>query len=314
MNIDSDLVPFLFMGCWNRDSTARDSVTDAIRNNPIDKLILGGDNIYPTKINGKKHYNIELLKDGFNRLRGKEIYTAIGNHNIGKMLELELKMYNIPKTYYCIHFNDYALVVFDTNILEGGFKEMSEWLLHTILSIQKSGKKYYYVQHEPFISFKKTKYKNGTTKIHTYKKINDIFPILLQYPPIAILCADTHNYQQGSLTMNNKSILQIIVGTGGASPDILNTPINTHSHEAITYTMKEYKPPYGYLQVTADTEFIEVPVKGTIKGTIKGTVKGTIKGTIKAKKRRRPRTRSKRSTRSTRSITKRRKRNIENEI
>ena len=41
-----NLLPFLFMGCWNRDAPPREEVAEHIRKNPIKRLILGGDNIY----------------------------------------------------------------------------------------------------------------------------------------------------------------------------------------------------------------------------------------------------------------------------
>lgn len=81
----------------------------------------------------------------------------------------------------------------------------------------------------------------------------EILTILLEYPPITILCADTHNYQKGKLIINGISIPQIIAGTGGADPDFINAKEGeSYIVDGITYVMDEHIPGYGYLEVLND--------------------------------------------------------------
>jgi hypothetical protein len=263
INKPNNLIPFLFMGCWNRDAPPRASVADAIRENPIKTLILGGDNVYPEKIklgdstDFTKVYSLKTLMNGVHMLHGKDIYTALGNHNVSEPIlktELGLTEWTIPNRYYSVNFRDHTLIVIDTNLIETDkYDEMRSWLLEQVRKVKEDGKQYYYVQHEPFISFKKK-------KITTLPKSADILGILKEYPPIAILCADTHNYQKGILEIGDVKIKQYIVGTGGADPDIVKTEIGaSHTSDGVKYTMKKYTSGYGYLEVTNEkTKFIKV--------------------------------------------------------
>lgn len=266
INKETSLIPFLFMGCWNEDGEPRESVAKAITDNPIKTLVLGGDNIYPEKMkignatDFTKVYHLKTLMNGVHMLHGKDIYVTLGNHNVGEPMlrtQLGIKEWTIPSRYYSVNFNDYSLIVIDSNLIteEDEYNVMREWLLAQVTSLKESGKKYYYSQHHPFISFKKK-------KITVLPKLSEILNILSQYPPVAILCADTHNFQKGTLQIGGVIIPQYIVGTGGAHPDFVNAPIGaTHTEESsgIKYTMESYTPGYGYLQVTSDkTEFIKV--------------------------------------------------------
>lgn len=260
LDTPNSLVPFLFMGCWNQNGSPRNAVAHAIRENPINNLILGGDNIYPEKIrvgnNIKKVYSRKTLMNGLDMLYGKDIYTALGNHNVdGPTLntQLSLKEWILPSRYYLVNFSDYSLVVIDSNLITTNkYNEMKKWLINTINHLKYKGRQYYYVQHDPFISFKKNK---KTVLPNLYEMLY----ILAQYSPIMILCADTHNYQMGTLKIGNVSITQCIVGTGGASPDMVDAISGaTHIVDDITYTMNDYIPGYGYLEVSDKTKFIKV--------------------------------------------------------
>jgi hypothetical protein len=249
------------MGCWNRDQEPRTTVANAISNNPIKTLILGGDNVYPEKIriststDFTKVYSLKTLMNGVHMLSGKDIYAALGNHNIGGPMlntQLGLSEWTMPARYYCINFNDYSLIVIDSNLESDEYSVMYKWLSDKIKELNTHKKQYYYVQHEPFIAFKKK-------KKFVFPKL-ELLTILTEYPPIAILCADTHNFQEGIIQINDVKIPQFVVGTGGADPDFVSTPIgSTHTVDEISYTMNKYEPGYGYLQVTPDeTKFIKV--------------------------------------------------------
>ena len=260
------LIPFLFVGCWNDDVEPRSSVTKAITENPIKTLVLGGDNIYPEKMkignatDFTKVYRLKTLMNGIHMLQGKDIYASLGNHNVGEPMlktQLGIKEWTMPDRYYSVNFNDYSLIIIDSNLIieEDEYNVMREWLLAQVTSLKEAGKKYYYVQHHPLISFKKK-------KITVFPKLSELLSILSQYPPVAILCADTHNFQMGTLQIGDVIIPQYIVGTGGAHPDFVNASIGdiyTEESSGIKYTMESYTPGYGYLQVTSDkTEFIKV--------------------------------------------------------
>jgi hypothetical protein len=263
IDTSANLIPFLFMGCWNRDDNPRKNVSDAIRENPITTLVLGGDNVYPEKVrignstNFTKIYSLKTLMNGIHMLYGKTIYAALGNHNIGGPMlntQIGLDEWNMPDRYYCYNFLDYTLLVIDSNIIEGEqYDTMKSWLEERVNSLRVSGRKYYYVQHDPFMSFKKK-------KKTVFPKISELLNILVTYPPIAILCADTHNYQKGILDINGIQIPQYVVGTGGADPDYVSTKNGaSYMFDTITYTMEKYIAGYGYLEITAtDIQFIKV--------------------------------------------------------
>lgn len=261
---DKPLVPFLFMGCWNEDDSPRVSVAKAITENPIETLVLGGDNVYPQKLrignatDFTKVYSLKTLMDGIHMLHGKDIYAALGNHNVGgPMLKTQrgLSEWTMPDRYYSVNFSDCSLVVIDTNLIddETAFNTMTEWLVNTITKLNEDGRKYYYVQHDPFISF-------GKKKMIVLPKLRDLLSILAKYPPIAVLCADTHNYQKGTLKIGDVTIKQYVVGTGGAHPDfVMGKNGDKYEVDGIVYTMETHIPGYGYLELTSDeTKFIKV--------------------------------------------------------
>jgi hypothetical protein len=256
-----NLHPFLFMGCWNQRGIARDTVASAIQNSDIETLILGGDNIYPEKrirVNGSKNvaYDQSVLDEGVELLNKKTIYVTLGNHNVAnpeiEAYEFEMP-WILPGSYYSMEFADkYAIIVLNTNAVDDDFSTMMTWFSDTQQELRVKRIPYYLIQHEPFVSFKKK-------KIQMLLHGPDILANIT-YPPIAILCADTHNYQKGTITYNGLSIPQIIVGTGGAHPDPVTVPIGTiHIENGIRYQMEEHIPGYGYVEVNVGTtEFIKI--------------------------------------------------------
>ena len=259
INDSENLVPFIFMGCWNLDSKPRNDVTDDIRLNKIQTIVLGGDNVYHEKKEIGESLSSQIFKDrlhtlfdGINRLKGKKIYAALGNHDVdNNMIEvqLSLKEWIIPNRYYCVEFKDYSLIVIDTSINQS---LMSEWLLEKVTELKNANKKYFYVQHRPFITFQ------HKVKNRVEKKILKLLYILSTYPPISILCAHRHNYQNATLNVNGVNIQQFIVGTGGAHQ---HSAIISKSYKFknITYTLNEYIEAYGYLEVTLDnSKFIKI--------------------------------------------------------
>jgi hypothetical protein len=278
-----NLHPFIFVGCWNETrggaiNPPRNEVLKKIAENPIKHVVIGGDNIYPYKTDvivaadGKeekiKKYSRRAFNEGlelFVDLGKKILFSSIGNHNLnkfedgGSILNAELgnSRWILPSRYYAIKFIDCALIVLDTNIMENDTElgEMIKWL-KDILS-ELGAHPYYIVQHEPYVSFKKKKdqifvaLKNG-------KKILDAITESATLP-LAILCADTHNYQKGKLTVNGKEIVQYVVGTGGAiydpiPPSVEKGTVVDAGGIQLTYETEGQIKKYGYLQLNAPTD------------------------------------------------------------
>jgi hypothetical protein len=255
------VLPFLFVGCWNRPGPGRDSVLKAICDDPVPRLVLGGDNIYPEKTevygeNGKKvkskKYSANLLEDGLSKLGCKILLgSALGNHNVSspEIAGRQIGRLTPPaQTYFKQSYADADLIFLDTNVEGAAVDTMLSWLSDQLAHTRKP---YYIIQHEPVIGFKK----DG---IHALQFGVELMDVLITYPPRAILCADTHHYQYGVITHKGVSINQHIVGAGGASHDTMDAKVDTITQE-YTYTMRNYIPGYGYARVTSDgVEFVRV--------------------------------------------------------
>lgn len=258
--------PFLFFGCWNRRGPGRDRVLEAVCADPIVNLVLGGDNVYPDKIknasgNKTKKYNIELLKEGESKLGCKTVLsTALGNHNVSNE---EIKSYQIGRwtppgqSYFTKEFDDVTLIFLDTNTPLN-----KEWLTVKVSECASKGKPYYVIQHEPLISAKKHKFQQ-------LLDLESLCSVLIMYPPRAVLCADTHNYQHGIISYKGVDIVQYVVGTGGAEPDVIHPELPTSVNIGpITYTRRSHIPGYGYVRVYPDSiEFVKVADWGAAGGT-----------------------------------------------
>lgn len=257
-------LPFLFMGCWNRTGPARDCVARALRRNPITHLVLGGDNVYPTKsvdvTTGAKTkaYDMRVLEEGLAALHTKTILgTALGNHNISDPAIRKEQMKRLlpgsrdGATYYRLTHDDVDLVFLDSNLMETDPTDMLAWLVDTLRT--RGATPYFLIQHEPVLAFKKH-------KRHQLKNAKALLDVLIHRPPIAILCADTHHYQHGIIEYKGVHIAQYIVGTGGAEPDFMKADTDILNVDDITYRRIEYMKGYGYLQVNTPShiEFIHV--------------------------------------------------------
>lgn len=278
--IDKPLLPFIFVGCWNAKGAGRNAVIKAINRHPAMNVVLGGDNFYPTKKRtpaGKvKSYDVRLLKP---HLFKKDVVTALGNHNIDvfknadgnkqEVLELEKGMgWRIPSGppyYYIVRYTDLDLMILDTNLCDPEFEDeftaMMEWI-QQYFTHKNNGRQYYCVMHEPIIS---AKIKNSKEKsedrsiIQELSKSREILSVLSTSPPIAILCADTHNYQQVFITYNGITIAQIVVGTGGAEPDTVDwskytvdTPLGDDIVFSIARPSKDEQGAYGFAVFDVD--------------------------------------------------------------
>jgi hypothetical protein len=245
------LLPFIFVGCWNRRAPPRNAVAEHINHSGIINVILGGDNVYP--LEGTKSHSIDVFHEGVGLFTGKNLYAVLGNHNVKEpeiaAAELAYRGWMLPAPYYKHDFDDVSVIFLDTNIMENDSEltKMIDAMKHMIGEIKSAGRNYYIVQHEPFASYKKKKrpvLPNGHKLLYEMK----------DYPPLAILCADTHNFQISTLNVGGTSIKQYVVGTGGAKFD--NIEIDTHENIQITddiqLKFEGHMPGYGYLVIAED--------------------------------------------------------------
>jgi hypothetical protein len=249
-----NLLPFIFVGCWNEKGEPHIQMIDAIERSRINNLVLGGDNFYPEKI-GKGDDKVKTFNSGLLTtpiFAKKHVVTALGNHNIESgmsktgehvdvlLLERAHQTWHIPggpPYYFIMRYNDVELMILDTNIIDDDeqFNEMIE-----CIRSYNPTRPYYCVMHEPIFSAKQ-KIKDGKIKsfYHQMTKGKEILEALCSKPPIAILCADTHNYHQVDISCGRSTITQIVVGTGGASPDPVNWDLYKSSidRDGISYTI-----------------------------------------------------------------------------
>ena len=300
MQMAGNLHPFLFVGCWNRVGEPRDTVIKAMlataEEKGIQNIVLGGDNVYPLPEDDKKlkeykkfkkekkegekwdkeipvKHRVETFMEGIAPFAGKTVILALGNHNVEDPPVLMAEMARLPfdKTYYAAEFEDAAVVVFDANIKNSDgdlFDKMKDWLTSLLLNLKAKGKPYYFVTHEPFGSFKK-----GSRTIWGIDKerIEDAAivaagstPVILftlqTHPPIAVLCADTHHYEVGTIHGGKHDIPQYIVGSGGADYNTYTEPRPPFGIGCVfTYSMtSEPVSKYGFLLLedAASTTFI----------------------------------------------------------
>ena len=139
--------------------------------------------------------------------------------------------------------------------------------------------------HIPLFSFKKNKKGKDEIKIQDIDKndhkfrgiILGLFNILV-YHNIIYICADTHNFSILRIKCNNddnRVLIQITAGSGGADPDLLSTEyintlmpvtrikedINDSKFEIVGYALNSY----GYAKIKMNHDNIEVCYKQIIK-------------------------------------------------
>jgi len=309
VSLNKSLHPFLFVGCWNytsplaRGSDARDAVLEAIADHEGDPLlIVAGDNAYPEKTkaaNGSKTkvFHMDDIEDGFEQLKesAKPLLVGIGNHNAERIptngrrsiLQVERETFGkaLPNPYFCRIFTRErkALVFLDTNAFDEEeshtlnalyedpdyVARMLEWLEEVVTYLRYKHYKFYLVQHEPMFSVKPKGYR--TLKRGTH--VLDIFDSIRHYP-IAILSADTHSHQEWDITYKGHDYRQVIVGTGGATPNYVRALETMAKDELLKGNIKPFtsvqfktarrnqEANYGYLEIVKSLRHRFHPVTG----------------------------------------------------
>jgi hypothetical protein len=276
-----ELFPFIFFGCWNQPGIGdlpRDRVFEAVSSmHDIKAIVLGGDNVYPRPIpaGGKKTHEIAVFKEGIDKYMslGKPIIPAFGNHNVEDkhVLEEQKTVFHLTTTYFQRDFaGGVHIVVLDSNIINKGpsdpeYKEMLDWFRSAIGSMP-ADHKYYLVQHDPYFT---ARVKKGVPVINELLHSDIFLELMFARPPIAILCADTHNYQYSTIqsveTVGDpmRTLHQFIVGTGGANYDQHSPTFKTQRmRDRYMYTKINIVEGFGFLRISgpdpAAFDFIHV--------------------------------------------------------
>ncbi len=278
LHIPWPLENYLFMGCWNKNGCSinragQEAVAKAIRREPADwPLFLGGDNVYPDKIDGKKTYDSQRVLDGLKCLQGskwRHIFGTVGNHNIADKTvlatELQAAAWTMRTDPYCLLFSNKRAIIFlnsnwlDDDALGDEGRDMLEALTATLHHLGTAGISYTLVMHHPLISLKKAGY-------YILPQHAALLDCLIKAPvlPTMLLVADTHNYQRGIVEWKGHTIRQVVVGTGGADLDpitVRKSPTRSPLRFGGNYTAEETAVSYGYLRVlstAATAEFVSV--------------------------------------------------------
>jgi hypothetical protein len=273
-----NLHPFLFMGCWNKPSEGHAAVMESLLAQPERILVLAGDNAYSDKKTNIMNHNFVFGE--FDKLKVKEKFVALGNHNLDdtKTKEHEFNLHNqpdqhwnMPDNYYSYTFTDnHAIIVIDSspfhfwpekkyrNTNLDFVNEMMTWLRRTVANFKETKIQYYLVQHDPIVAHKH----DGVRYLPEGQQIMDA---IVDYPPKSILCADIHNFQEGLLEYKGKLIKQYVTGTGGGDPYRINSIVfNSPSKgtERLRYMLERYTSGFGFLKVSNDwknpAEFVKV--------------------------------------------------------
>ena len=254
----------------------------------------------------KKAYDIQTLAGGMQCINDiqRPLHIVLGNHDVeqcnillyqlykhaDEILPVDLSNWNIPSNYYTTTEKKdgvtVKIIVIDTNILDkpqvnydpeecpvqtnvnGDVDQMLEMLEHELHSsdnvdwIIVAG-------HVPLASIKE---KGSKIVQHIpqeyYIRIYEAIYTSPHRSKVLYICADTHNFQHNTLGYKEYILNEIVIGTGGATPDVINNvAVGTQvsifeGSEALpreyTLTMNEYYPPYGYAEFVASKDKMDV--------------------------------------------------------
>jgi hypothetical protein len=285
------------------NSIRDESSGGAVSNIKYDFGIISGDNIYSDKIKNSegekiKIFDIKKFKRGLECLDKLNIpvYSVLGNHDIEKcdIYEAQQKNYSLwwLQNYYSLVYvlNGFKVLflLIDTNLFDDADDlqetcyenfdvetikaEMILWIERQ-LETYKECQYIIIVGHEPLIGYKDKKGKLVTD----YIKFKDIFNVLLKNntKDIYYLSAHLHNFQYIRIKgqeISKYGINEIISGTGGAEPDLLNERLQTNIGNIYSPTSKHFyaqlidkQDAYGYVSFVINRNGIHFRYKQVIK-------------------------------------------------
>ena len=136
----------------------------------------------------------------------------------------------------------YIVIIINTNKLNNDdYMNDIKRTFQEISDSNATGKQIFVMGHLPLFPIKKDKIKKKD-KDPLFGKGDMLFELLARYKYI-YLCADSHYFSIMEISKNDKTVIQITSGTGGADPDI-----NTEKYEdTINVKQKEYNIKYYLL-------------------------------------------------------------------
>jgi hypothetical protein len=258
-HLEQPLDTFVFMGCWNKTGCATGSAQQTVlrtlvrQHGHVGLLVLGGDNVYPDKVDGSKQYSVDRLEAGFTCVKetfGGTLLVALGNHNVATpaLRSGSLAQGLTGEPYSLVVFsNRKAIMTLDTNA-----PFPFGWIAEALAYMREHHiRDYYVVMHEPLVGFKQK-------KVQILKEGEALLATLAPQPPLLILTADVHSYQKIRIQFGDTTFVQVISGTGGATLD----PLPAHFPETVDgfsgrLTVEDAHVAYGYQVISgADNEFV----------------------------------------------------------
>jgi len=201
------------------------------------------------KSNSKKNQHIMLKKaKSLNNIYIKKLQT--------KMMLYE----NIG----LIQNKGYSMIVLNTNNINDRYLTR---VVKTIGYVKKYKLPIFVMGHHPLFYYKRNK-ENKKDYISKWNNRNvDRFFDILADNGCIYLCADTHNFSIMKIKKDEKHIIQVTSGTGGADPDIINeTDVKGHIYEnySIDYSSKNA---YGYTKIYINNHDITVEYKKIVNAS-----------------------------------------------
>lgn len=146
----------------------------------------------------------------------------------------------------------YIVIIINTNKLNiDDYMNDIKRTFQEISDSNATGKQIFVMGHVPLFPIKDDKIKKKKGEDSLFGKGNMLFDLLAKYKYI-YMCADSHYFSIMEISKNDKTVIQITCGTGGADPDINtehhNVPINIeHVQEQEKYNIEYYLlNSYGY--------------------------------------------------------------------
>jgi hypothetical protein len=240
-------------------------------------------------INTQKYYLQQIKKGREFETPTLELLQNIKDIELSEAALCEQGIYIYVENIGVRYNNKSIIIIINTNKFDdydGGLQYLSE-IENVIMEVKRSqrsqrsqngkSKQIFVMGHIPLFTNKKNKLsiqEINKKDLKFRQIIYGLFDILTQYK-IIYLCADTHNFSIMKITHNDKVLIQITAGTGGADPDLIdNTPKTPITKKFIDENNKEYDitaysiNSYGYASiniVASDiyvcyTQVIEAPL------------------------------------------------------
>jgi hypothetical protein len=233
--------------------------------------MLKTEKFYIDLINNKKDLQVPTLEElqTVNTKTLSRLSTYLKTHKTNSRISSRKKLIQLYEAKEQVQYEliDGQLFIFlNTNIFKNKLMDITiieSYInqIHEIIAENRT-KYIFVIGHLPITSLS-VKHNNVIiTTICKHKEICKLFIETLSAYHAIYLCADTHNFQ----IMKIANITQIVVGTGGALPDIINeTQSNIIDYEFLNYKVSGYyHNSYGYSIISDDDDHIKVTYKHII--------------------------------------------------